>query len=157
MTIFGLSSEWLRMIVFLGLATKESRVKIDFHGKNHHKRSLDKQCTTVGVTGAALGRDKAGLSRKRKKNCETEGYPFEQNQANGIDFHEYGKDFSVGIHCSPRRGVSSEFSEHALYAQDDKPRHLDCAPLPRLRAFTSSAWAMRASCVSISWWMPRAC
>ena len=31
----------------------------------------------------------------------------------------------VGLHRSPRRGASSEFSEHTLYAPGDDPRHLD--------------------------------
>ena len=31
----------------------------------------------------------------------------------------------VGLHRSPRRGASSEFSEHTLYSPGDDPRHLD--------------------------------
>ncbi|MDW7711660.1 MAG: DUF58 domain-containing protein [Deferrisomatales bacterium] len=36
-----------------------------------------------------------------------------------------------GIHRSPRRGASLEFSEHTLYARGDDPRHLDWKVLAR--------------------------
>lgn len=59
--------------------------------------------------------------------------PLEASRLGGLEFfaEEVVEGFLTGLHRSPRRGFSVEFSEHRGYQPGDEPRHLDWRLLAR--------------------------